>query len=274
MSMPSEYNGGKQAWFFQIAAALILLGVGAFLWQGGANLPYNWQWFRIPRLLLPGWFGDKWQWGPLVAGLRLTFLLALAGIPLVAVLGLAVALAGQSRLYVLRWSSRAYIELVRNTPMLVQLYLVYFLLANIFSLERVTAGLLALTIFEGAFAAEIFRAGLLSTPRRQLDAAHSLGLSRLQTMRLVAMPQSLPLILPPLANLFVALIKHSSIVSAVAIPELTDVARNIIADTYLTFEIWLVVAAIYITLCFFLSQTINAWERRLLSRLDARTHSA
>lgn len=248
---------------------LIIAGVLLFIWQGGARSSYNWQWYRIPNLLLPGYRGDEWTWGPLVAGLRLTLILALFSVPLAAVIGLAAALMEKSRLVAVRWISRSYVELVRNTPLLVQLYLLYFMLANLLSLDRTVAGILALALFEGAFAAEIFRAGIEAVPRGMRDAAMGLGLRPLQAFRLIYLPHSLPLILPPLANLFVALIKHSSIVSVVALPELTDVARNIVADTYLTFEIWTVVAAVYILLCFTCSVAIRQWENRLLSRVHS-----
>lgn len=259
-------SGSWRTWAAQLLALAVLVGIIVFFWRSGTAVSYNWQWFRIPRLLFPGWRNDVWQWGPLVDGLRITFVLALLGAPFAAAIGLAAALMGKSQLITLRWVARIYVEVVRNTPMLVQLYLLYFLLASIFSLDRFTAGVLALAIFEGAFAAEIFRAGLDATPRGQLDAARSLGLTRWQSFRFIALPQSLPLTLPPLASLFVALVKHSSLLSVVAIPELTNLARNVIADTYLTFEVWLVIAAIYIVLCYFLSQAIGMWERRLLAR--------
>ena len=241
------------------------------IFYGGSNLSYNWQWYRIPRLLLPGWQNDVWTWGPLVKGLYLTFILSIFSVPLATAIGLFLAILEKSKLFALRFISRSYIELIRNTPLLVQLYLLYFMFANFFDIDRVTSGILALAIFEAAFAAEIFRAGLDAISKGQQDAAKALGLKPLQAFRLIYIPQSLPLILPSLANLFVSLIKHSSIVSVVALPELTDIARNIIADTYLTFEIWLVVAAVYITLCFSFSLAIKLWESRLLARVNNST---
>ena len=250
----------------QIAAVILIVGILFFIWQGGSRSSYNWQWFRIPKLLLPGFRGEEWTWGPLASGLRLTFIMALLSMPLAAVIGLAAALMEKSQLISARWISRSYVELVRNTPLLVQLYLLYFMMANLLNLDRTAAGIIALALFEGAFAAEIFRAGIEAVPRGMRDAALGLGLRPIQAFRLIYLPHSLPLILPPLANLFVQLIKHSSIVSVVALPELTDIARNIVADSYLTFEIWIVVAAIYISLCFGLSMAIRLWEGRILTR--------
>lgn len=245
-----------------------------FLWQGGTSSEYNWQWYRLQRVLLPGWRNDVWTWGPLVGGLKLTLILAAISAPIAGLIGLIVAIGESSRFLVLRMLAAGYVELIRNTPLLVQLYLLYFMFANFFNLERVTSGILALALFEGAFAAEIFRAGFNSIPTGQRRAAMALGFNRLQSFRLIYLPQSLPLIMPPLAGLFVALIKHSSIVSVVALPELTDIARNLIADTFLTFEIWLTVAAVYIFLCFSVSTSIRIWEKRLLSRLGTQQSTA
>ena len=260
-----------KSWSSHGLAYLILLAIVIFLWRGSTTMSYNWQWFRIPRLLMPRMEDGTFMPGPILEGLKMTFVLALVSVPIASAIGLIMALISKSKLITLRWFSIVYVETVRNTPMLVQLYLIYFLFASIFSIDRVIAGVMALAIFEGAFAAEIFRAGLTATPKGQLDAARSLGLGRWQSFRLIAIPQSLPLILPPLANLFVSLLKHSSLVSVIAIPDLTNMARNVIADTYLTFEIWLVVAGIYITVCFFLSKGIGLWEKRLLRRLSAET---
>ena len=262
------HSPSQKRLFSRLGAFLALAAVIGGIWYGASNISYNWQWYRIPRLLLPGYRGDEWTWGPLASGLRLTVILALCSAPLAAVIGLVIALMEKSRLVALRVFSRSYIELARNTPLLVQLYLLYFMLANLLDLDRTTAGILALALFEGAFAAEIFRAGIDAIPRGQRDAAAGLGLRPLAAFRLIYLPQSLPLILPALANLFVALIKHSSIVSVVALPELTDIARNLIADTYLTFEIWLTVAVIYIALCFSLSIAIRLWEARLVQRMN------
>ena len=234
--------------------------------RGASALDYNWQWYRLPQFF--GRFdGGEFIAGPLIKGLGVTIGISAAAAVLTAVIGLFIAMLGRAQLRSARGLARAYVEIVRSTPLLVQLYLLYFMLANVFHLDRATAGIVALAFFEGAFAAEIFRAGIEAIPAGQWDAARALGMRKLAIYRLVALPQSLPLILPPLANLFVSLLKHSSIVTIIAVADLTDQARNLISDTFMVFEIWLAVAAIYVTLASLLSLGISRWEKRLLSRI-------
>ncbi len=177
-------------------------------------------------------------------------------------LGLFFAAAALSRMPSLRLLARGYVNLMRGTPLLVQLYLLYFMFGNVLALDRFWAGAAALAMFEGAFAAEIIRGGIATVPPGQNESAAALGMTRFCRWRLVVLPQALPLALPPLANLCVSLIKHSSIVTIVAVADLTDAARNLISETYLAFEIWLVVGAMYILICLPPARAIAAWERR------------
>ena len=251
-------------------AALTATGaVAAVLVGSAAALDYNWQWRRA-FLFVAKSGDDGIVWGPLAKGAVVTMQLAAVSVLLAALIGVVAAGAGMSRLASLRWLSRLYVESVRNTPLLVQLYLFYFIFANAFGVGRFAAGALALAVFEGAFAAEIFRAGMESVPRGQLDAARALGLSRLRTWGLVTVPQALPLILPALANQFVALILHSSIVTVVAVDDLTNAARNLVAETFLVYELWFVAAAFYVVAAFGLSRLIGLWERRLPGAKAAR----
>ncbi len=162
---------------------------------------------------------------------------------------------------------------MRNTPLLVQLYLFYFVLAPILGIERFWTGVLCLSVFEGSFATEIIRAGIQAVPKGQWEAAASLGLGRIVTLRRVILPQALRLILPPMTGLAVSLIKHSAIVSVIAIFDLTNEARNLIADTFMTFEIWLTTAAMYLVITISLSLLVGLFERRL-NRGNARISTA
>lgn len=248
-----------------LAGGAAVLAVGAALTAAAAALDYRWQWGRA--FSYAATFGeDGVVWGPLAKGAVVTLQLAATATILAAALGLAAAALGMARLASLRWLSRCYVEAVRNTPLLVQLYLFYFIFANAFGLGRFAAGALALALFEGAFAAEIFRAGVESVARGQADAARALGLSRLRTWRLIILPQALPLILPALANQFVALILHSSIVTVVAVDDLTNAARNLVAETFLVYELWFIAAGFYIVAALALSRTIGWWEKRLPGR--------
>lgn len=225
-------------------------------------LDYDWRWSRVPRYILRVADGE-WIAGPLLKGLWLTLQLSFAAGVFAALFGLCAAAAMLGGMPSFRRLARGYVMLMRGTPLLVQLYLLYFMFGNALEFNRFFAGAFSLALFEGAFAAEIIRAGIIAVPSGQNEAASALGLPRLTRWRLVLLPQALPLILPPLANLFVSLIKHSSIVTIIAIADLTDAARNIISDTFLTFEIWLTVGAMYVLICLPPARAIAAWERRL-----------
>ena len=244
---------------------LLLVLLLALLINGVAAFEYEWRWQRLTKYFFRQREGE-WIAGALTRGLQVTLQLSLLAGALAIVIGLFTALARLSVIPSLRALAWGYVQFMRATPLLVQLYLLYFMFSNVFHLERFAAGTLSLALFEAAFAAEIFRAGYLAVAQGQIDAAQTLGLTRLQYWRFIVIPQALPLVLPPLANLFVSLIKHSSIVTVIAMMELTDTARNLAAETFLTFEIWLCIGALYIMLCFPLAQLIGLWERRLRRR--------
>lgn len=246
-----------------LAQFLVLAGaLGWLVVRGAQSMGYNWQWYRVPQYVYRVIDGE-FIWGPLAKGLVVTIEISALAFVLAVAFGLAVALLRLSTSTVGRGLARVYLEAIRNTPLLVQLYLFYFVLGPILDIERFWTGVLCLAIFEGAFASEIFRAGIQSVPRGQWEAADSLGLSPLHRFVFVIAPQALRLILPPLTSLAVSLIKHSAIVSVIAIFDLTNEGRNIIADTFMTFEIWIVVAAIYIVVTATLSLGVGWLETRM-----------
>jgi polar amino acid transport system permease protein len=234
--------------------------IGGVTW-GATRMDYEWKWAQVPRYIVRVIDGEIIP-GPLLKGLMVTLEISAWSFALALVIGLMTALCRLSDSIVARGTARAYLEVIRNTPLLVQIYLFYFVLAPILQLERFAAGVLALALFEGAFAAEIFRAGILSVPRGQSEAAASLGLTRAQIYRLVVLPQAVRIMLPPLTSLGVSLIKHSAIVSVIAIFDLANEARTVIADTFLTFEIWLTAAAIYLAVTTSLSLLVSRLETR------------
>jgi polar amino acid transport system permease protein len=248
-------QGGKVLQF----ALLVLLAVVLVI-HGGQSMGYNWQWYRVPQFLYRVVDG-KIILGPLMRGLVVTLEISVLGLILTAAIGLTAALLRLSHSIVGRSLARCYLEIIRNTPLLVQLYLFYFVIAPILGIERFWTGVLCLSVFEGSFATEIIRAGIQAVPAGQREAAASLGLSRYVTMRRVILPQALRLIYPPMTGLAVSLIKHSAIVSVIAIFDLTNEARNVIADTFMTFEIWLTTAAIYLVVTISLSIFVGYLEK-------------
>jgi polar amino acid transport system permease protein len=248
-------QGGKVLQF-----ALLVLLVVALVIHGGQSMGYNWQWYRVPQFLYRVVDGEI-IFGPLLRGLMVTLEISALGLILTAAIGLTAALLRLSHSIVGRALARCYLEIIRNTPLLVQLYLFYFVIAPILGVERFWTGVLCLSVFEGSFATEIIRAGIQAVPAGQWEAAASLGLSRYVTMRRVILPQALRLIFPPMTGLAVSLIKHSAIVSVIAIFDLTNEARNVIADTFMTFEIWLTTAAIYLVITISLSIFVGYLEK-------------
>lgn len=230
-------------------------------------MAYAWQWHRVPQFLYRVVDGVIYP-GSLLRGLFVTLQISVLAFVLCVVIGLVSAILRLSASPVGRALARGYMESIRNTPLLVQLYLVYFVLGPILDIDRFAAGVLSLALFEGAFASEIFRAGILSIPRGQWEAAAAVGLTRLQTYRLVVLPQAVRIMLPPLTGLAVSLVKHSAIVSVIAIFELATEARDAISNTFMTFEIWLVTAAIYLIVTTTMSGLVTLLERRI-----ARTRS-
>ncbi len=247
---------------FDIAGFALLVGAGiVFFTVSSRKLDYFWQWYRVPRYLAT--FHDgRFAAGPLLQGLAVTLEISGIGLVLAMAIGLVTAFLRLSQSFLGRMVARGYLELIRNTPLLVQLFFVYFVLGPVFGMNAWTSALIALSLFEGAYASEIFRAGILSISRGQWEAAFSIGLSRLATYRLVVLPQAIRMILPPLTGQAISLIKDSALVSTIAIYDLTMRGEAIIAQTFLVFEIWFVVAAIYLALTLSLSLVVNFMEKR------------
>ncbi|MGD8228955.1 MAG: amino acid ABC transporter permease [Desulfobacteraceae bacterium] len=242
-----------------------LLVIAALTWlmaRGTERLGYNWQWYRVPQYIFSFENGD-FVAGPLLHGLMVTLRITAVSLVFSFVLGLATSLFRLSNSIVARGLARGYLECIRNTPLLVQLFFIYFVLAPILDVSRFASAVLALSLFEGAYASEIFRAGIVSIHRGQWEAAHSLGLTAFHNYRYIILPQAIRRILPPLTNQAISLVKDSALVSTIAIYDLTMQGRAIIAETYLTFEIWFTIAAIYLLVTISLSLVVNTMEKRL-----------
>jgi His/Glu/Gln/Arg/opine family amino acid ABC transporter permease subunit len=163
--------------------------------------------------------------------------------------GLVLALMSVAPLAPLRWASRAYVELIRGTPALAQLFIIYFGLADLgLGLPPLAAAIVGLGINGSAYLAEVYRAGILAIHRGQSEAALSLGLTPFDVMRDVVLPQAIRIMLPPFCNYAIQLLKDTSLVSAVAAPEIMFRARNLVMETYLSMQIYLLVAAIYLAI--------------------------
>jgi polar amino acid transport system permease protein len=248
---------------WQIArAALVFAILGWLIWRGAMAMGYNWQWYRVPPFFYRVIDGEI-IWGPLVHGVLETLRLAGFSAVLAIFIGFLTAFGRMSNSIAGHAIATWYLEIIRNTPLLVQLFLFYFVLAPIFGVDRFWAGVLCLSFFEGSFAAEIIRGGIQAVDRGQFEAGNAIGFTARDKYRYIIVPQAMPLILPPLTGLLISLIKHSAIVSVIAVSELTTEGLNLIADTFMAFEIWFIIAGIYLVLTISLSVAVSLFERKL-----------
>lgn len=209
-----------------------------------------------------------------IDGIQYTLVLAILAVVLGTILGTLIAMMKISRVRILRWISSAYIEFIRGTPLLVQIYIIVYGLPMMGLLEfpdipgfddfpRLAGGILALSMNSAAYVAEIVRSGIQAVDVGQTEAARSLGLSGGLTMRRIVLPQAVKNILPALGNEFVVVVKESSIVSIIGIGELMYMADTIRGMTFRVFEPLVVVALLYFIITFTLGKIVAAFERRL-----------
>ncbi|MEP5728519.1 MAG: amino acid ABC transporter permease [Sulfitobacter sp.] len=247
-----------------VAVALYLLVVFGIFWlaySGAQAMGYNWQWYRMPQYFYT-LTDDGFQWGEIMIGLVKTIQLAGTAFLFATGLGLLIALLRLSGLVVGTAVAVVFLEFVRNMPILVLLYLFYYVLGPVFDLDRYTASIMCLAVFHAALISEIFRAGINSIPKGQWEGATSIGMSKVQAYRYIILPQSVKFMLPPMTGEMVHLIKSSAIVSVIAVVELTTIGRNLISDTYMSFEIWFTIAAVYLILTLMLSIAVSQLEKK------------
>lgn len=214
--------------------------------------------------------------GILLEGLWITVKVSAFAIVLGIFIGLFTGLWRLSNNPALRWSAITYIEIIRGSPLLVQIFLWYFVAGYLIDgllqqvglspLPPLWYGVIALAIFTGAYVAEIVRAGIQSVHRGQMEAARSLGMSHGQAMRKVILPQAFRRIMPPLAGQFISLIKDSSLLGVMAVRELTKATREAVTSSLQSLELWFTCALLYLVLTFTLSLFVQYLERRAVRR--------
>ena len=200
----------------------------------------------------------------LLAGAGVTIEITAIAVGLGFIFGLITSVCRLSGVKVLQVMAFCYVNIIRGTPMLVQIFLIYFALPMVIG-ERINpfvAAVAACSINSGAYVSEIFRAGIQSVDKGQMEAGRSLGLSWMQTMRYVILPQAFKHVIPPLGNEFISMTKETSLVSVIGFEELTRRGQLIIAKTYGSFEIWLTVAAIYLVMTLTIARLVSYLERR------------
>ncbi|MFK8080741.1 MAG: amino acid ABC transporter permease [Granulosicoccus sp.] len=262
MPRPPFFTRFRQSAPVSVSLYLLVVGFIAYSAYSGAQaMGYNWQWYRVPQYFYT-LSDDGFQWGEISIGLMKTLELSILAFAIAIALGLIVALLRLSNLVVGKGLAIVFLEVVRNMPLLVLIYLFYYVLGPIFDLDRFWASILCLAVYHGAMVSEIFRAGINAVPIGQWEGARSIGMTNTQIYRYIILPQSVRFMLPPLTGEAVNMIKSSAIVSVIAVAELTTIGRNIISDTYMSFEIWFTIAAVYLVVTLILSVGVSLVERR------------
>jgi polar amino acid transport system permease protein len=280
-----------------IIALITCLGV-YIAYRLTIKLNYKWNWGIIPQYLF--FFDEesgRWKANVLIQGLVTTIRLSIWATLLAAIFGTIAGVLRTTRRLFNRLVGRTYVELIRNTPPLVLIFIFYFFVsaqimpmlavdefirrqsetlqqfvgfffASPDMLSAFVSGVITVAVFQGAYITEIVRAGIQSIDRGQWEAAHALGLSWWQLMYDVIMPQAVKRVLPPLANEFINTLKYSAIVSVISIQELTFQGMQVMAATQVTIEVWLTITAMYLGICLILSFGVQ-WLERYMARSEA-----
>ncbi|MDD3310886.1 amino acid ABC transporter permease [Pseudodesulfovibrio sp.] len=289
--MPAQKKTGIRLTLPDIAILAALAGVAGYcLYRAAVGLNYHWRWEAVPQFLVRyDAATGSWRPGLLAQGLFTTIRLSLWAGVLATLAGLGVGLMRVSPRLFRRQLAGTYVGLIRNTPPLVLIFIFYFFVGDqIMQLLGVAdaihalapgskdalswlfgpmgrfpqflSAVLTLALFEGAYIAEIVRAGVESVEKGQWEAATGLGMSRAKALRHVVLPQALTRMLPALAGQFISIVKDSAIVSVISIEELTFQGQQIMTTTYLSFEVWIVVFVLYFVLTFLCSLAVRRLE--------------
>ena len=283
----------RLTWLDLVLIILVLSFISFVVYRLTYSLNYKWKWSIIPTYLIRfDQQSGRWLPNILLEGLFITIKLSIWGMILAAVLGLLMGIARTSRSLFFKLCARTYVELIRNTPPLVLIFIFYFFVSDQIlpalgadsfvrglspesqswlSIVATTpamfipflSGVVTIGIFQSAYITEIVRAGIEAIDKGQWDASKALGFHRWQQLRLIILPQALRIMLPPLANEFINTIKYSSIVSIISIQELTFQGMQVMASTQVTIEVWLTITLMYLIICLGLSIGVNHLENRL-----------
>jgi len=286
----------KFTWLDLSLILFLTAGCGWFLYRVNAQVSYPWNWSVIPQYIFR--FDEtaaRWVPGLISQGVITTLRLSLWATILAFVFGTVMGLLRTGRSRLGRMFGLGYVELIRNIPVLVWIFIFYYFISDqlmqAFQVEDTLrnapalvqstvsllvakpsqisiylSGIVALAVYEGAYVTEIIRAGIQSVDKGQWEASAALGFSRMQQMRHVVFPQAFRTILPPLAGQFISTIKDSAIVSVISIQELTFQGMELMAATFMTFEVWITIMVLYLIICLICSLSVDRLEIYLKKR--------
>ena len=284
-------------WPDYVIAALLIAFFGYIWYSIEGTLNYKWRWELIPGYIVSWHTGrEEYFANLLLQGLMATIRISIYASFLALILGTILGVARCSANLTVRMLARTYLEFLRNIPPVVVVFIFFFFLSqqliDALDLARwsrgiarqediwlwefffgdmrrfpsLISGVIVLALFESAFVGEIVRAGIQSIPKGQREAARSIGMSQMQELRYIVLPQAMKKVVPPMANQFITLIKDSSIISLISVQELTYKTVELVASSRMIFEAWITTAAFYFIVCFSLS--------RLFSRLEKQSESS
>ncbi len=245
-------GSGTPMWVRGVHTLVVLLLLSVGLYFAFAEIAYHWNWSGVWRYRAR--FVDGWL---------TTLGISAAALALSTLIGLVAALARRSKFLPFRQAALVYVELIRGTPLLVQILIFFYVVANAFGLHsRFLAGVLILSLFAGAYISEIIRSGIESVGASQLESARAIGLTPAQTYRHVIFPQAIRQMLPPLSGQFVSLVKDSSLLSIISISEFTLSAQQVNSYTYSALESYLPLAIGYLIVTLPISWFSRSLEKR------------
>ena len=220
--------------------------------------------FSVNKIGLKLDFTSLWQYRkPLWQGFLMTIVISTGSLIVSLLIGTLTALGQNSKILVINYICKVYIQLIRGTPLLVQIYFFYYIIGTAWGINnRYIAGIIILSLFEGAYVAEIIRGGLASIENKQYEIAKAIGLDSVKTFRFVTFPILMARILPALTGQFTSIIKDSSLLSVIAVIELTQTIQEISAENFRMFENYIFVGFLYFILTFAVSMLSKVFERR------------
>lgn len=241
----------------------IIAAISVFVSRINSVLEYRWAWSSIPSyFIITDPVSGSVKANILLQGFLTTIKLSAWSGLLAFFIGTLSGIMGAKGNSGQRFLSRLYVETIRNIPSLVLVIIFYYFVSSQLRINSFISAVIALGLYEGAYVSEIVRGGVLSISRGQWEASFSVGLSSAKTFRLVILPQAFRITAFPLAGQFISTIKDSAIVSVISIQELTFQGMELMAATFLTFEIWITITILYFILTFFISTLVNFLEKK------------